>query len=222
MSSFSIRANREGMSVVCRMPSSVAQAAKAGMKTWWTALTTRSDGSASDSSISSKPWKANAKKWQRCNSRKCWHLGLLYFYSITTAMLFDRQTKTILRNTINTDSVLSTHTPGNICQGRQCTPWWFPDSWSQPPWPCQLCPQRASAAAWTTPRSYGFPSAEKKLAFCFPHNDLCTTFNSLWTYSLTGRYGARAPQASATNSLLSGYLWLIFRGREQYLEREKR
>lgn len=166
MSSFSIRANREGMSVVCRMPSSVAQAAKAGMKTWWTALTTRSDGSASDSSISSKPWKANAKKWQRCNSRKCWHLGLLYFYSITTAMLFDRQTKTILRNTINTDSVLSTHTPGNICQGRQCTPWWFPDSWSQPPWPCQLCPQRASAAAWTTPRSYGFPSAEKKLAFC--------------------------------------------------------
>lgn len=61
ISSFSIRANREGMSAVCRVPSSVVQAAKAGMKTWWTALTTRSDGSASDSSISSKPWMTRGR-----------------------------------------------------------------------------------------------------------------------------------------------------------------
>ncbi|KAG7236981.1 hypothetical protein INR49_032912 [Caranx melampygus] len=33
------------MSAVCRVPNSVVQAAKAGIKTWWTALTTRSDGS---------------------------------------------------------------------------------------------------------------------------------------------------------------------------------
>lgn len=50
-----MRANSEGMSAVCSEPSSVVQAAKAGMKTWWTALTTRSEGSASESSISSKP-----------------------------------------------------------------------------------------------------------------------------------------------------------------------
>lgn len=55
LSSFSIRANKEGISAVCSMPSSVVQAAKAGIKTWWTALTTRSDGSARESSISSKP-----------------------------------------------------------------------------------------------------------------------------------------------------------------------
>lgn len=65
ISTFSIRANREGMSAVCRVPSSVVQAAKAGMKTWWTALTTRSDGSASDSSISSKPWNTHAREWQK-------------------------------------------------------------------------------------------------------------------------------------------------------------
>lgn len=62
ISTFSIRANREGMSAVCRVPSSVVQAAKAGMKTWWTALTTRSDGSASDSSISSKPWNTHTRE----------------------------------------------------------------------------------------------------------------------------------------------------------------
>lgn len=56
-----MRANREGMSPVYREPSSVVQAAKAGMKTWWTALTTRSDGSARDSSISSKPWNENTR-----------------------------------------------------------------------------------------------------------------------------------------------------------------
>lgn len=61
--SFSIRANREGMSADCRVPSSVVQAAKAGMKTWWTALTTRSDGSPSESSISSKPWKTSTKNY---------------------------------------------------------------------------------------------------------------------------------------------------------------
>lgn len=33
ISSFSIRASRDGMSAVCRVPSSVVQAAKAGMKT---------------------------------------------------------------------------------------------------------------------------------------------------------------------------------------------
>lgn len=32
---------------------------------------------------------------------------------------------------------------------------------------------------------------------------------------LTGRYGAKAPQDSATSNLRSGYLWLIFRGREK-------
>ena len=32
---------------------------------------------------------------------------------------------------------------------------------------------------------------------------------------LTGRYGAKAPQDSATNNLLSGYLWLICSRREQ-------
>lgn len=41
-------------------------------------------------------------------------------------------------------------------------------------------------------------------------------------YVLTGRYGAKAPQDSATNNLLSGYLWLIFRGREQHLEGGKK
>lgn len=63
ISSFSIRASREGMSAVCRVPSSVVQAAKAGMKTWWTALTTRSEGSASESSISSKPWRNEIGVW---------------------------------------------------------------------------------------------------------------------------------------------------------------
>lgn len=71
--------------------------------------------------------------------------------------------------------------------------------------------------------SYGFPSEEKerKILFSFIHSDLCAISDSLWTYFLTGRYGANAPQASATNNRLSGYLWLIFREREQYLKSEK-
>lgn len=56
-SSFSIRPNNEGMRDVYKVPSSVVQAAKAGMKTWWTALTTRSDGSPRDRSMSSKPFR---------------------------------------------------------------------------------------------------------------------------------------------------------------------
>lgn len=36
-------------------------------------------------------------------------------------------------------------------------------------------------------------------------------------HPLTGRYGAKAPHDSATNSLLSGYLWLICRGAENIL-----
>lgn len=55
LSSFSMRVRREGMSWDCKLLSSVHQAAKAGMNTWWVALTTLSDGSPRDNSISSKP-----------------------------------------------------------------------------------------------------------------------------------------------------------------------
>lgn len=117
VSSFSIRANREGMSAVCSVPSSVVQAAKAGMKTWWTALTTRSDGSPRDSSISSKPWSKDTN-----NSCSCLNVN---FKKWSHSNMF------IYKHTV----------PGSTCQGHLCNPWWYPDSWPQPPWPCLPYPQ---------------------------------------------------------------------------------
>lgn len=100
ISSFSIRANKEGMSAVCKVPSSVVQAAKAGIKTWWTALTTRSDGSPRESSMSSKP----------CREHTYVHRKAVVISSIK-------------QNYILTYINLQTHIPGSIYQGRLYNPW---------------------------------------------------------------------------------------------------
>lgn len=70
LSSFSMRVRREGMSWDCKLPSSVHQAAKAGMNTWWVALTTLSDGSLRDNSISSKPCYITIYKIKQTYIRK--------------------------------------------------------------------------------------------------------------------------------------------------------
>lgn len=107
MSNFSIRANREGISEVYRVPSSVVQAAKAGMKTWWTALTTRSDGSPSDSSISSKPCRTYRN---RRTKKKLTPQPVKHHVSHSTA------------GAIRNKGFITAHIPGSICQGRLCIP----------------------------------------------------------------------------------------------------
>lgn len=134
ISSFSMRANREGMSAVCRVPSSVVQAAKAGINTWWTALTTRSDGSASDSSISSKPWKTHtsSKRWAGSIYRKSnvnpWGY-LTAWFTIFLQHCFNRKRLQLPKNNYEKykgkylSFEIPTHIPGNTCQGHQCNPW---------------------------------------------------------------------------------------------------
>lgn len=61
---------------------------------------------------------------------------------------------------------------------------------------------------------------EENKLFCILFSVNCThkknpVFILCAQYVLTGRYGAKAPQDSATNNLRSGYLWLIFRERER-------